>query len=638
MADRRAKEIRHNNLRYPFPRYTTKAAWLRRRAALREHILFCMGLRPLPEKTPLNAKIFGRIEHDDYTVENVYFESYPGLIVAGNLYRPKGQQGPFPGVLNPHGHSKLGRLNDDEISSSPARLIQFARMGYVAFAYDMLGYNDTIQFAHKPLGPREALWSISSMGLQTWNSIRALDFLESLPDVDPKRLACTGESGGGTQTFILSALDDRVSVCAPVVMVSQKFQGGCHCENAPSLRLDTNNAEIAAMMAPRPMLLVACTQDWTDETPKVEFPNIRRIYRLFGAQRHVACVQLDSPHNYNRQSREAVYGFFAHYLSGRKERTPLPEKPFRMDPPELLRLFPDGKLPANAPSGPALVEARIQDFQAQLAAAWPKSKKDIARFREVYGDLLQRALCVEVPTPKSIEVHGRHTLERADGSILEMISIGRKDRGDQVPVALVRKPRKTKSAVTFIVTPEGIAGIKSGPLAESGPVASIDAFNTGSAGQSRDFSKVPHAYTYNRTDVAERVQDILTAVAYLRSRTDIGKINMVGIGEAGLWVLLARPFAGKVGVTIVDAAGFGSPSQGKEDDQFVGKLYVPHLRRAGDLMTAGALVAPSPLVIHDTGAATWPQRIAAAYKALGARKALRISVKPLSEKEVADAL
>ena len=134
-------------------------------------------------------------------------------------------------MLNPHGHWKEGRLADTKDGSVAARCISFARQGMVAFSYDMVGYNDTvfpIRASRSP-GPAsiimchrqfatnrtDELWNISLMGLQTWNSIRALDFLESLPDVDKKRLACTGASGGGTQTFMLGAVDDRLAAQAP---------------------------------------------------------------------------------------------------------------------------------------------------------------------------------------------------------------------------------------------------------------------------------------------------------------------------------------------------------------------------------------------------------------------------------------
>ena len=149
----------------------------------------------------------------------------------------------------------------------------------------MVGFNDTVQTPHSFRGWEEDLWSFNPMGLQLWNSIRAVDYLQSLPGVEARRIAVTGASGGGTQTFLLAAVDDRVGYAAPVNMVSAYMQGGDPCEEAPGLRLDTFNVEIAAMMAPRPMLLVSSTRDWTRHTPVEEFPEIRRIYELYGGCR-----------------------------------------------------------------------------------------------------------------------------------------------------------------------------------------------------------------------------------------------------------------------------------------------------------------------------------------------------------------
>ena len=275
----------------------------------------------MPEKTPLNAHVFGRIEREDYTIEKVYFEAYPGFFTTGNLYRPKGMKGPFPGIVSPHGHWGRGRLENSEAGSVPGRCINFAKQGHVIFSYDMVGRCDSgEQIDHAYGGEREALWGLSLMALQLWNGVRAVDFLETLPDVDADRIGCTGASGGGTQTFMLTAIDDRIKVSAPVNMISAHMQGGCLCENAPNLRVDISNIEIGALMAPKPLLLVSATGDWTRNTPTVESPAIRSIYAHFGAEDKVHEVQIDADHNYNKDSREAVYAWFGQMVSGRRGR------------------------------------------------------------------------------------------------------------------------------------------------------------------------------------------------------------------------------------------------------------------------------------------------------------------------------
>jgi len=198
MTDQRPTHVRHLNERMTLPTPASRAAWEERGAWLREHVRASCGLLPEPERTPLNPQVFGRLERDGYSVEKAVFESRPGFFVCGNLYRPLGHgKGPFPGIACPHGHWKEGRFGHEPPRGSvPGRCITLARLGSVVFSYDMVGYNDSgRQIAHRWRSDREELWGISVMGLQAWNSIRAIDFLQGLPDVDADRIGMTGASG-----------------------------------------------------------------------------------------------------------------------------------------------------------------------------------------------------------------------------------------------------------------------------------------------------------------------------------------------------------------------------------------------------------------------------------------------------------
>jgi hypothetical protein len=257
------------------PEYRTLRDWEARREHLRKQILSAAGLLPMPEKTFLHRQIFGRVERGEYSIEKVLLETLPGFYLGGNLYRPRNRSGKLPAVLTPHGHWTYGRLEHQAEFSGQALGISLARQGYIAFAYDMVGYNDTIQTPHDFGGPPEQLWSFGPLGLQLWNSIRVVDFLQSLEDVDPERIAVTGASGGGTQTFLVAAVDDRVKYSAPVNMISAIMQGGSPCENAPNLRIGAFNVEIGSLMAPRPMFVVSATGDWTRNVPKYYHSQIR---------------------------------------------------------------------------------------------------------------------------------------------------------------------------------------------------------------------------------------------------------------------------------------------------------------------------------------------------------------------------
>ena len=309
--DARNTEIRTTTTHMPLPAFKSLEAWQQRRAFLRNQILVSAGLSPMPLKTPLHAQVFGKIEAPDYTIEKVLIETLPGFYLGGNLYRPRDGRQKHPGLLTPHGHWTYGRLENQPLYSGPALGISLARQGYVVFAYDMVGYNDTIQVPHRFGSAEQRLWSFGPLGLQFWNSIRALDFVASLDDVDANRLGITGASGGATQAFLLAAVDERIQFASPVNMISAIMQGGDLCENAPGLRINTSNVEIAALFAPRPMLVVSATGDWTRNVPREEFPAIKKIYDLYGKGDQVEVVQIDEVHNFNQLSRQAVYSFFA---------------------------------------------------------------------------------------------------------------------------------------------------------------------------------------------------------------------------------------------------------------------------------------------------------------------------------------
>ena len=288
------KPYRGVNDTYTAPQFTSRAGWSLRAAHIRELVLASAGLVPMPDRTPLNANVLGDVTRSDYIVSKVYFESLPGFFVTGNLYRPVGD-GPFPAILSPHGHWAYGRLENSATASVPGRAINLARQGFVVFTYDMIGYNDSWQLEHRLFGgPREKLWGLSIAGLQLWNGIRSLDFLESLPYVQRDRIGATGASGGGTQVFLLAAVDQRVAVAAPVNMISLHMQGGCLCENQPGLRLDTNNVEIAATIAPRPLLMVSATGDWTSQHARARVPGRARAVCAAGRARSRACSAVRS--------------------------------------------------------------------------------------------------------------------------------------------------------------------------------------------------------------------------------------------------------------------------------------------------------------------------------------------------------
>ena len=624
VEDRRFTEIRHLDMVYEFKAPESKQAWEKRAAYLREQILTGAGLLPMPERCPLNAKVFGRLDRGGYTIEKVYFESLPGFYVTGNLYRPRGQTGPFPAILNPHGHWPRGRLENGDLGSIPGRCANLAMQGYIAFAYDMVGYNDFTHLNHREdlLRLVDHLWGSSIGGLQLWDSIRAVDFVMSLPDVDKNRICCTGASGGGTQTFLLTAVDDRVKYVAPACMISSTMQGGCPCENLPLIRLDTNNMEIGALAAPRPMLMVSATGDWTKSTPQVEFPAIRNVYKLYGAEDKVTNAHFDAPHNYNKDSREAMYAWFG----GLFGTTEVKERPWAAEKDEDMLVFAHDPRPSNALDGETLIESRVQAAKDQIESFRPHDAKSLEAFRKAYGPALVHSLAVEFPKDVTIEDRGSADFE---GFAVKKLVIG-----SAVP-ALLFTPKSPMGA-TLLVHPDGKEALLNGSLLKElldrgQAVLAIDCFNTGEhMGPSDRLTRYKFFDTYNRMDTANRVQDILTALSYLESTNKT--VNLVGIGDAGLWCMLARAFAPKVNKTVIDASGFDTSN----DQAFVERLYVPCLRRAGDFRTAGSLIAPGKMMIHDTRGRFKTDWIEDAYKAAGESSSLAVQASPASDESIAD--
>ena len=591
------------------PAWRDGAAWLRRAAALRVQVIAAAGLWEDPadsRRTPPPAEVFERTDHPDlgYMVEKVLIESLPGAFITGNLFRPSGAAAEAAGprraaVLNPHGHWREGRFHHDATGSTIARCITFARMGYVALCHDMVGYGDNTRIPHRWGNPRSWLWGATPLGLQLWNAVRCLDFLESLPDVDPARLGCTGESGGGTQTFLLSAVDPRVKVSAPVNMVSLRYQGGCACENAPGLRLDTSNVEIAALAAPRPLLLVSCTGDWTVDTPRREFPAVQAIYRLLGVEDRVAWHQEDAPHNYNRGSREAVYRFFGRWLPpvpGIEVGVPREEDVESPDPLDRLRVFARRPWPA-CPEGEA-AEKHIHAWfrrraEERLHSLLPRGPADVARLRAALLPYLQAAAGVR-------PVDREDVTAREEGTRVWLARKGRDERfalerlGPAPDAARLPLTLRAADGAFYAVWPYG-SGRADAPWGRAGRAAQADFF-----------------LCYNRGDAAWAAQDLLTALAWTGGASEVR-------ADASLAVpaVLARALAPEavLSLEVALAADHGWSSADIERAWLAPGNYLPGVLRVGGLAGLLALAAPATTRVH--GLPGGLVGVAAIYATLG---------------------
>jgi len=639
---------------FPFVVPKTKAEWEKRRQRIREQVQVANGLWPMPEKTPLNAVIHGKIEREGYTIEKVYFASSPGHYVSGNLYRPTEAKGKMPGVLCPHGHWRNGRFHENseagaekELASKAekfkegamyplqARMAMLARMGMVVFHYDMIGYADSQGIPHilksgvpavDGFADAEGELRLQSlMGLQTWNSVRALDFLETLPDVDAKRLAITGSSGGGTQTFLLAAIDDRVQVAFPAVMVSTAMQGGCVCENCSLLRVGTGNIELAAVFAPKP-LAMSSANDWTKEIMTKGYPELKQLYKMLGAEDNVAAkAWVEFPHNYNQVAREFMYSWFNQHLLGSKK--PVEELPFKPVPPKELSVFDkDHPRPKDELNAAAFRKKMTAASDAQIAKLTPKDAASLAEFQRVMRGALRAMLGDELP--EAIKVHAKPAEKKLAGGItMHTTTIGRNDEGDAVPVSGV-SGEKFKDSVVVWVHPKGKASLLEGEQLASGvksltdagfAVIAPDVLGIGDLKLPKGFevSKVYAGFTYgyNRSLLANQVHDVLTTIAYARTTLKAKTIHLIGWESFGPMAVLAKAAAGDaVNKLAADLAQFRFEAITKTDDP----MMLPGALKYGGLSAFLALAAPSPTLVHNHKGTASGQITKAAFTAANA--------------------
>ena len=496
--DARLKPLKDLDGYFPFTVPASKEAWAKRAERVRRQILVSQGLWPMPTKTPLNAVVHGRIDRGEYTVEKVYFESAPGFFVTGNLYRPKKTvPGKTPGVLFAHGHWSDARLSEStdaellrEIANGEERFVeggksrfqsmcvQLARMGCVVWQWDMLGDSDAQQFSRQVVhgfakqrpemnttenwglySPQAEAHLQSIMGLQTLNAIRSLDFLLSLPEIDPARIAMTGASGGGTQTMLLAAIDERVTLSFPAVMVSTAMQGGCTCENASLLRVNTGNIEFAALFAPKPQGMTTAN-DWTKEMATKGFPELQQLYKLLGKPDHVMLKRGEHfPHNYNAVSRGAFYGWLnKHFQLGFKE--PVIERDYERLAKSDLTVW-DAAHPAPKGADPAfekqLLRTLHEDAQKQLAAV---AAGEPGRFREVFGGAFD--IILDGGPADAGEVAWEQTSKTDRGAWLEMAGLLRNKTYQEELPAVFLHPKQWNGHTVLWFSGEGKAALYAG--------------------------------------------------------------------------------------------------------------------------------------------------------------------------------
>ena len=664
---------------FPFTPPASRDAWEKRAAQVRMQMRVALGLWPEPERTPLNAVVHGRLEQDDFTVEKVFFESMPGFFVTGSLFRPKGKRGPFPAVLCPHGHWKDARfwVRDDaelkrELETGAERLtqggrsvfqslgVQLARMGCVALVYDMIGHSDCQQLsydlAHRfakqrpEMNAREG-WGLYSpqaeahaqgiMGLQTWNSIRALDFLTSLPDVDARRLACTGASGGGTQTLMVAALDPRLAVECPAVMTSTAMQGGCTCENASLLRIGTGNVEFAALFAPKPLGMTAAN-DWTKELETKGFPELKKHYALMGAPDRVALwAHLQFGHNYNAVSRGHIYAWFNKHLGLGLGDAQLLEREYPLLTREQLTVWDAGR-PAP-PSGDDFEKKLLRWWDLDAQAQLTRSPEDFARIAAPAWQALvgwQEAPERWIEPVRSVEVGARDQTYRA-----VVYARQAADLGYELPEITIR-PAKPAGLTVLWLHERGKAGLftENGELREEvvqlleggASVVGVDLIGQGEFlpdGRPIASTRVvknpresaSFTFGYNHALFAQRVHDVSAVFCAMGRGKSPPRRAVIALDGTGPIAAVALAIQAGADSAVLNTGGFrfGDVLDLRDPN------FLPAAAKYGDLPGAIALLAAQPgggprLLLRGEGERL-PAVVEAAYRAAGAPGRVRLA-------------
>jgi cephalosporin-C deacetylase-like acetyl esterase len=518
----------------------------KRKAYVREHVLSALG--GLPERTPLNARVVGAIEREDYRIEKVIFESQPRFYVTANLYLPKKGQPPYPGILFPEGHEAGAKTNE----TWQQILVSFAKKGFVALTWDPLGQGERVQFydadlrasklggsttEHSMLGIQCLLAGDNLARYTIWDGMRALDYLLSRKEVDASRIGCTGNSGGGTHTAYLSALDDRIHVAAPSCYLTSWQQllrtiGPQDAEqNMPPWLLDgLDHPDFIYSFAPKPYLMLSAIRDFFSISGAREtFQEAKRVYALLGAAEKLEMMEADDGHGYSKPRRLAAYNWFSRWLKGVDDHQP--ELEIQLATEEELRCTPTGQL-ATSLGGEtvfSLNQKRVEQLRGRRA-----------RLPEVrtYARTLSGFEPLQGTSP--VRPYGAFTRPgyRAEKLVYES------EPGILVPSLLFIPEGGSgpKPAVLYVNGAGKAAGMGDiEPLVRSGLVVlAIDARGFGETQVSSerdpsryfgDYASAMTALLIGRSLVGMRAQDVCRGVEVLAARPEVDRDKIYGFGR-----------------------------------------------------------------------------------------------------------
>lgn len=588
-TDRRMVNVNH--LEFPREEYIPETLADHRafRSEVIRRIKLAAGLEPMVKFSDKEPQITHRRVYEGVVLFDVEIETLPGLRLTGTLFMPEKSEGKIPAILCPHGHWQRGRVEHNPRGGVAKRCWQFARMGCLVFAYDMVGYNENNDMPHyfSAAARRDGdLYGVSTFGLQTANSLRAVDFIASLPETDQNRIICTGASGGASQTWFIAALDKRIKGVAPVCMLSSHFQGGCCCEEGPLLRMTgLTSFDIVASLAPMPILLPGVTGDWTSCNHIYEIPKLKEVYKLYNADDKVESFYLYDEHNYNQRTREYVYAWLSKHFLNKDCGLTLAEE--NIEPPSPEDIWFNGTKPE--PASEEKFNATLKTLKKVYTDGIFEYGEDFVGWQENRRELLREMISSDKAT-KNIVRHNYFEEWEIDGGFANPCRLSRREIGDAVAAyTFTSRCEKSKDEAFLFIAPDSfkemfpqgrhydtIKGFLQSGISGYG----IELFG----GPSTQFMLERSIRNEESTNCASafvpsyfsmRVQDIVTAYNHMR---EFGFSNIKIIAPHGVapeamaaCALLNAPFAE------IDLAGVS-------DDVWTEKLrYQPLIRKLGGI-------------------------------------------------------
>ena len=607
----------------------------RRKAYIRERMLSALG--GLPERTPLNPRVVGVLDRDGYRVEKVIFESQPQFYVTGNLYVPKSGQPPYPAVLFPLGHERGGKPNPDWQHV----LVSLARRGFVAFTWDTLGQGERAQFydtdletsklgetgyttEHTMIGAQCLLAGDNIARYTIWDGIRALDYLLSRREVDATRVACTGNSGGGTHTAYLSALDDRIGVAAPSCFITswQRLLESIGPQDAeqclpPFLKDGLDHADFIYAFAPKPYIILSAIRDFFSISGAREtYAETGHLYSLLEAPQKLAMFEADNTHGYSLPRRLAAYNWLSRWLKGSEDLAP--EQEVKVEDEEVLRCTPSGQV-ATSLGGETVFSLNTKRVEQNKPRHVPLTNATaVAANRTEMQREVRRLIAFEPGTsPLNVKPFGQI---EGDGYVMEKF-IYESEPGIIVPAVLFvpKMSEGRKPAVVYVNDRGKSAGASEGAvnqLVKRGfVVLAMDMRGCGETRPPQNPDESNETYRYfgqydsamrallvGKTLVGMRAEDISRGVDLLASRPEVDAARIYGFGVGPGALTLLHEAVLDERIKELALVGMLDSYESVTTHRIHRNIYeslVPGALKVYDLRDLVAAIAPRPVWIVD---------------------------------------